>query len=111
MPDDRCGRHAGGGKQGRGGSTVRGEDAPIITSPEEIEAAVVNLEKEMKQAAMSMEFERAAELRDQMYALRAALASPDNPLGVARPHPSPVASSAGSRGGRGGGRYGRRGRR
>ncbi len=102
---------AGGGKQGRGGSTVRGEDAPIITSPEEIEAAVVNLEKEMKQAAMAMEFERAAELRDQMYALRAALASPDNPLGVARPHPSPVAATAGSRGGRGGGRYGRRGRR
>jgi excinuclease ABC subunit B len=101
----------GGGQKGRGTGNVRGEDAPIITSPEEIEAAVATLEKEMKQAAMAMEFERAAELRDQMYALRAALASPDNPLGVARPHPSPSAATAGSRGGRGGGRYARRGRR
>ena len=104
------GGYEAGGRGGRGTGGVRGEDAPVITTPAEIEAAVATLEKEMKQAAMAMEFERAADLRDQMYALRAALASPDNPLGVvARAHPS--SSPAGARGSsRGGGRYGGRGR-
>ena len=39
---------------------------------------IVELEKEMKQAAKDLEFERAAALRDQIYELRAILAAASN---------------------------------
>ncbi len=44
----------------------------------EIQRVIVELEKEMKQAAKDLEFERAAALRDQIYELRAILAEESN---------------------------------
>jgi len=40
----------------------------------EVEKVINDLEKQMKEAARNLEFERAAALRDQMYELRAFLA-------------------------------------
>ncbi len=42
------------------------EDGPTYTRREELEAELVRLEKEMRSAAVALEFERAAQLRDQL---------------------------------------------
>ena len=106
------------------GPGSRTPDAPTI-SPDEISQVIAGLEKEMQVAAKSMEFERAALLRDQIYELRAILSSPDNPLGTlatsgkrsalqsgaAGWDGSQVATATASRAARSPGRYGNRKRR
>ncbi|MFO0750195.1 MAG: excinuclease ABC subunit UvrB [Myxococcota bacterium] len=64
------GRKAGG--KGTERSAVRGmRDAAL--SPKELEGRIQGLRKEMIQAAQSLEFERAAEIRDQVRSLEALL--------------------------------------
>ncbi len=94
------------------GPGSRTPDAPTI-SPDEISQVITGLEKEMQVAAKSMEFERAALLRDQIYELRAILSSPDNPLGTMATsgNGSQVAIATASRAARSPGRYGNRKRR
>jgi len=94
------------------GPGSRTPDAPTI-SPDEISQVIAGLEKEMQVAAKSMEFERAALLRDQVYELRAILSSPDNPLGTLATsgNGSQVATATASRAARSPGRYGNRKRR
>ena len=94
------------------GPGSRTPDAPTI-SPDEISQVIAGLEKEMQAAAKSMEFERAALLRDQIYELRAILSSPDNPLGTLAMSGSgsQVATATASRAARSPGRYGNRRRR
>ena len=94
------------------GPGSRTPDAPTI-SPDEISQVIAGLEKEMQVAAKSMEFERAALLRDQIYELRAILSSPDNPLGTLATSGtgSQVATATASRAARSPGRYGNRKRR
>jgi excinuclease ABC subunit B len=94
------------------GPGSRTPDAPTI-SPNEISQVIAGLEKEMQVAAKSMEFERAALLRDQIYELRAILSSPDNPLGTLATsgNGSQVATATASRAARSPGRYGNRKRR
>lgn len=94
------------------GPGSRTPDAPTI-SPDEISQVIAGLEKEMQVAAKSMEFERAALLRDQIYELRAILSSPDNPLGTLATsgNGSQVAIATASRAARSPGRYGNRKRR
>ncbi len=94
------------------GPGSRTPDAPTI-SPDEISQVITGLEKEMQGAAKSMEFERAALLRDQIYELRAILSSPDNPLGTMATsgNGSQVAIATASRAARSPGRYGNRKRR
>ncbi|MSQ44179.1 MAG: excinuclease ABC subunit UvrB [Chloroflexi bacterium] len=94
------------------GPGSRTPDAPTI-SPDEISQVIAGLEKEMQAAAKSMEFERAALLRDQIYELRAILSSPDNPLGTLATsgNGSQVATATASRAARSPGRYGNRKRR
>ena len=106
------------------GPGSRTPDAPTI-SADEISQVIAGLEKEMQGAAKSMEFERAALLRDQIYELRAILSSPDNPLGTlatsgkrsalqsgaAGWDGSQVATATASRASRSPGRYGNRKRR
>ncbi len=94
------------------GPGSRTPDAPTI-SPDEISQVIAGLEKEMQVAAKSMEFERAALLRDQIYELRAILSSPDNPLGTLATagNGSQVATATASRAARSPGRYGNRKRR
>ncbi len=46
------------------------EDGPTYASREELEAELVRLEKEMRSAAVALEFERAAQLRDQLQRLQ-----------------------------------------
>ena len=94
------------------GPGSRTPDAPTI-SPDEISQVITGLEKEMQGAAKSMEFERAALLRDQIYELRAILSSPDNPLGTLATsgNGSQVATATASRAARSPGRYGNRKRR
>ena len=94
------------------GPGSRTPDAPTI-SPDEISQVITGLEKEMQVAAKSMEFERAALLRDQIYELRAILSSPDNPLGTLATsgNGSQVATATASRAARSPGRYGNRKRR
>ncbi|TDI12386.1 MAG: excinuclease ABC subunit UvrB [Acidobacteria bacterium] len=46
------------------------EDAPTYASREELEAELVRLEVEMRSAAVALEFERAAQLRDQLQRLQ-----------------------------------------
>ncbi|NBT04593.1 MAG: excinuclease ABC subunit UvrB, partial [Proteobacteria bacterium] len=89
------------------GPGSRTPDAPTI-SPDEISQVIAGLEKEMQVAAKSMEFERAALLRDQIYELRAILSSPDNPLGTLATsgNGSQVATATASRAARSPGRYG-----
>jgi excinuclease ABC subunit B len=55
--------------------TKRGEAA---TSRNELQRVIAQLEKEMKEAAKNLEFERAAALRDEMYELRAVLADDES---------------------------------
>ncbi|MCQ2444898.1 MAG: UvrB/UvrC motif-containing protein, partial [Mailhella sp.] len=68
---EKAGRAAGKGKKaaGRGG---RGAEArtPEPSSPADIAKLIGELEKEMRAAARELEFERAAELRDRIRALR-----------------------------------------
>ena len=94
------------------GPGSRTPDAPTI-SPDEISQVIAVLEKEMQVAAKSMEFERDALLRDQIYELRAILSSPDNPLGTLATagNGSQVATATASRAARSPGRYGNRKRR
>ncbi len=55
------------------GSPVRVEDIPIL---------IASLEKQMKELAKSMEFERAAEIRDEIAALRKTMGVSDGAIGV-----------------------------
>jgi excinuclease UvrABC nuclease subunit len=48
---------------------------------EEIAKLIKDLERQMKESAKSMEFERAALLRDQIYELRATMADANDPNG------------------------------
>ena len=77
--------------------TRAGYEAGQPIPKEEVARLVKDLERQMKEAARSMEFERAALLRDQIYELRATLsdtATPDTVLRV---------DGEGSRAGGGGG--------
>jgi excinuclease ABC subunit B len=56
-----------------------GYDAGQPIPKEDVAKLVKDLERQMKEAAKSMEFERAALLRDQIYELRATLADADDP--------------------------------
>jgi excinuclease ABC subunit B len=56
------------------GKYKAGRAAMDATSRREIEKVVAELEKQMKEAARNLEFERAAALRDEMYELRAFMA-------------------------------------
>jgi excinuclease ABC subunit B len=49
-----------------------------VTSRRELEKVIEELEKDMKQAARDLQFERAAALRDEMYELRAILADDES---------------------------------
>ena len=55
--------------------TRRGEAA---TSRNELQRVIAGLEKEMKEAAKNLEFEKAAALRDEMYELKAILADDES---------------------------------
>ena len=57
--------------RGNGKANVKADAAPLTA--EDTAALVLNLEKEMRQAARDLEFEQAAELRDRIRALRARL--------------------------------------
>jgi excinuclease ABC subunit B len=56
-----------------------GYDAGQPIPKEDVAKLIKDLERQMKEAAKSMEFERAALLRDQIYELRATLADADDP--------------------------------
>jgi len=56
------------------GKYKAGRAAMDVTSRREMEKVVAELEKQMKEAARNLEFERAAALRDEMYELRAFMA-------------------------------------
>jgi len=59
------------------GATVPWEVARLLLlSPEELEATVDRLEREMRRAAANLEFEKAAKLRDQIAELRKGLGEP-----------------------------------
>jgi len=60
-----------------------GYDAGEPIPKEDIAKLIKDLERQMKDASKSMEFERAALLRDQVYELRATLAGPDDPNAMA----------------------------
>ena len=64
-----------GAGRGRGRGTGRGKAQESATprTAEDTAALVVTLEKEMRQAARDLEFERAAELRDRIRQLRTRL--------------------------------------
>jgi excinuclease ABC subunit B len=49
-----------------------------VTSNKQLRQVIVELEKQMKEAAKNLEFERAAALRDEMYELKALLASDES---------------------------------
>jgi excinuclease ABC subunit B len=59
-------------KLGADGASLRIEDIPML---------VASLEKDMKDLAKAMEFERAAEIRDEIQSLRALLGTSDGRLG------------------------------
>ncbi len=59
-------------KIGKDGSPIRVEDIPIL---------IASLEKDMKDLAKSMEFEKAAHIRDEITALRGILGTSDGRLG------------------------------
>ncbi|MDX1994913.1 MAG: excinuclease ABC subunit UvrB [bacterium] len=58
--------------------TPEGEDVDLATLPvAELQTMIKELEKEMKKAAQSLEFEKAAALRDQVFELRGLVAEKD----------------------------------
>jgi len=59
-------------KIGKDGNPIRIEDIPVL---------VASLEKDMKDLAKSMEFEKAAQVRDEIQALRKLLGTSDGRLG------------------------------
>lgn len=104
------------GDRGRAvAETPAGYGAPGRVEPQsvtiaEITEAVVRIERDMKEAAKAMEFERAAALRDQMHELRALLSEPENPLGLlaVAGNRVPSATATATRTARSPGRYGRK---
>ena len=74
---DKAGSETDGGRgRGRGKGKDKGSTASALTLPlssEDIGKQIVLLEKEMREAARELEFERAASLRDRIRALRQAL--------------------------------------
>ncbi len=81
-----------------GRAAARSTPAPNLRDPAQRAAAMAALEQEMKEAALNLEFEVAALLRDQLNDLRA-LDAPD------RPRPWATQRPARSMGGGGGGRH------
>jgi excinuclease ABC subunit B len=63
--------------EGRGEYRAGGHDA-VRMPRRDLQRLIVEMEKEMKQAAKDLQFERAALLRDQIYELRAVLADETN---------------------------------
>jgi excinuclease ABC subunit B len=61
--------HAGGADKNRECNDTILLEAGEYESEEEIEAEIGRLEKEMKEAASRLEFERAAEIRDKIHRL------------------------------------------
>ena len=66
----------------RGVAEIRGEyktgKHKDLTSRSEMQKVIAELEKQMKDAAKNLEFERAAALRDEMYELKSILADDEN---------------------------------
>ncbi|HEU5299104.1 MAG TPA: excinuclease ABC subunit UvrB [bacterium] len=77
----------------------------LMLSPQELEQTIETLEREMRQAAANLQFEKAAVLRDQINELRKGMGEPF--FAGARGGRGPGGSGRG-RGRRGGGRWGRR---
>ena len=75
------GRGRGRGK-GQGQAAAEPEAAPAYTSPRELARLIQRLEREMREAAKELEFERAAELRDRIHHLRSQLLVADVPSGL-----------------------------
>ena len=74
------------------GATVPWDVARLLLlSPEELEATVDRLEREMRRAAANLEFEKAAKLRDQIAELK---------KGLGEPYFAPASGRRTSRGGR-----------
>ena len=63
----------GGRWRGKGRAAARNEQAELPLTAEETAVRIADLEKEMRAAARDLEFERAAELRDSIRALRSRL--------------------------------------
>jgi excinuclease ABC subunit B len=61
----------------RGEYKTAGKQAEV-TSRNELQRVIAELEKQMKEAARNLEFERAAALRDEMYELRTVLADDES---------------------------------
>ena len=61
---------APGGRRGRGRAAPEPEAPVAYNSPRELARAIQKLEREMRDAARELEFERAAELRDHIHTLR-----------------------------------------
>ena len=72
------GRGRGRGK-GQGQAAAEPEATPAYTSPRELARLIQRLEREMREAAKELEFERAAELRDRIHHLRSQLLVADAP--------------------------------
>ena len=62
--------------------TRAGYEAGQPIPKEDVAKLIKDLERQMKEAARSMEFERAALVRDQIYELRATLSDPSTPAAV-----------------------------
>ena len=74
---------APGAKRGRGAAqkAAEPEDTTSYTSPRELARLIQRLEREMRDAAKELEFERAAELRDRIVGLQQATAGlPKTPI-------------------------------
>ena len=70
-PFDSLFSAAPAGKRGRGGAAAAAPEVPAAYgSPRELARLIQSLEREMRDAARELEFERAADLRDRIHALR-----------------------------------------